>query len=147
MALDPFITQAVAQALLDAYEVAQDAGTAAVVVGYDDDFAIPADADAAQGGSGTLFTLTCSAVAFTSKTDGAPGAVGTFAAVTDDSAADESDTLAWFRILTQAAGTVVFQGTAGTATFDMVINTTAITIGSTVSMDGASSTITVPEGN
>ena len=145
MAVAPFITQAVAQALLDAFEVAANAGTAAVINGYDDDAADPADADASAAGSQITFTLTCSASIFTSKTDGAPGAVGTFASITADSSADVTDTLSFFRILTQAGGTVVFQGNADTASADMIINTVSITAGSTVD-DTGTSTLTVPEG-
>ena len=145
MAVAPFITQAVAQALLDAFETAANAGTAAVINGYDDDAADPADADASAAGSQITFTLTCSASIFTSKTDGAPGAVGTFAAITADSSADVTDTLSFFRILTQAGGTVVFQGNADTASADMIINTVSITAGSTVD-DTGTSTLTVPEG-
>ena len=141
MALDPCITQAVAQALLDAFETAANAGTAAVIRGLDG--AVPADADAAE--TGTLgFTLTCSAAIFTTKTDGAPDAVGTLDTITQDSSADNTITLSYFRILTQTAGTIIMQGTAGTATSDMVINTTAITAGSVVAATGTS-TITVPE--
>jgi len=145
MALAPFITQAVAQALLDAFETAANAGTAAVINGYDDDAATPATADDSAAGSTLLFTLTCNASIFTSKTDAAPGALGTFAAITQDSSADATDTLQFFRILTQAGGTVVFQGTAGTATCDMIVNTVSITIASVVAATGTS-TITVPEG-
>lgn len=145
MALAPFITQSVAQSLLTAFETAANAGTAAVINGYDDDAATPADADASAAGSTLLFTLTCSASIFTSKTDGAPGAVGTFDTITQDSSADATDTLQFFRILTQGGGTVVFQGTAGTATSDMIVNTTSITSGSVVAATGTS-TITVPEG-
>lgn len=145
MALAPFITQSVAQSLLTAFETAANAGTAAVINGYDDDAAVPADADASAAGSTLLFTLTCSASIFTTKTDGAPGAVGTLDTITQDSSADATDILAFFRILTQSGGTVVFQGTAGTATSDMIINTTSITSGSVVAATGTS-TITVPEG-
>lgn len=145
MALAPFITQSVAQSLLTAFETAANAGTAAVINGYDDDAATPADADASAAGSTLLFTLTCSASLFTSKTDGAPGAVGTFDTITQDSSADATDTLQFFRILTQSGGTVVFQGTAGTSTTDMIVNTVSITSGSVVAATGTS-TITVPEG-
>jgi hypothetical protein len=145
MALDFMITQTVAQTLLTALEGALDAGTAAAINGYDDDAATPANADASAAGSEILFTLVCSASVFTSKTDGAPGAVGTFAAITADSSADLTDTLQFFRILTQAGGTVICQGTAGTATSDMIVNTTSITAGSTVD-DTGTNTITVQEG-
>lgn len=143
MAADPIITQAVAQSLLTAFETAANAGTAAVINGYDDDAAVPADADASAAGSEITFTLTCSAAIFATKTDGTPDAVGTFDTITDDSSADVTDTVSFFRILTQAAGTVVFQGTVATSSADMIINTTAITAGSTVSCSSA--TITVPE--
>lgn len=144
MAKDPFVTQAVAQAELDALETALNAGTAAVINGYDDDAAIPADADASAAGSQILFTLTCSASVFASKTDGAPGAVGTFDAITADSSADLTDTLSFFRILTQSGGTVCVQGTAGVGTFDLAVNTVSITAGSTVD-DTGTSTLTVQE--
>jgi hypothetical protein len=129
--------------LLTAFETAANAGTAAVIVGYDDDAAVPADADASAAGSEVLFTLTCSAAIFTSKTDATPDALGTFDTITDDSSADATDTLAFFRIATQSGGTDVFQGTAGTSDADMIANTLAITSGSTVSCSSA--TLTVPE--
>ncbi len=140
MAFDPFLTQVVAQGLLDAFEADADAGTAAVIRGLTT--AIPADADAAETGT-ELFVLTASAILFTTKTDGAPGADGTFDTVTDDTSA-VGGTLAYFRILTQqSAGTVVFQGLAGTSASDLIMNTLAITGGSTVSL--TSGVITVPE--
>src|SRR5262245_1301095 len=104
MATAPFVTQAVAQSELDAVETAFNAGTAAVINGYSG--TAPADADASLSGNTLLFQLTCSASVFTSKTDGAPGAVGTFASITQDSSADATGTLTFFRILTQSGGTV-----------------------------------------
>lgn len=145
MALDFMITQQAAQDQLTALETSLNAGTAAVINGYDDDAATPANADASAAGSSLLFTLTCSASIFTSKTDGNPGAVGTFAAITADASADATDTLQFFRILTQAGGTVICQGTAGTSSADMIVNTLAITSGSTVD-DTGTNTITQPEG-
>lgn len=142
MATAPFITQAVAQSLLTALETALNAGTAAVIQGYDG--SVPADADAANGG--TLgFTLTCSASIFTSKTDDTPGALGTLDTITADSSADNSITLTFIRISTQSGGTVCMQGTAATATADFIVNTTSITSGSNVSATGTN-TILVPEG-
>lgn len=145
MAADFMITQTAAQSQLTALETSLNAGTAAVIVGHDDDAAVPANADASSAGSTTLFTLTCAASIFTTKTDGNPGAVGTLDAITADSSADATDTLAFFRILTQSGGTVVCQGTAATASADMIVNTTAITSGSTVD-DTGTNTITQPEG-
>lgn len=144
MAVAPFITQAVAQDLLTSLETDLNSGTAAVIQGYAANVGRPADADAANTNT-LLFTLTCSASIFVSKTDGAPGAVGTFDTITQDSSADATATLDFFRISTQSAGTVRFQGTAGVGTFDMVINTVSITSGSVVAATGTS-TMTVPEG-
>jgi hypothetical protein len=141
MALAPKITQAKAQNLLTQLETDLNAGTAAVIRGLDG--SAPTNADDAE--TGTLgFTLTCSASIFATKTDGAPGAVGTLDTITQDSSADNTITLSYFRILTQTGGTICFQGSAGTATTDMIINTTAITAGSVVAATGTS-TITVPE--
>lgn len=141
MATAPFITQAVAQSLLDAFETAANAGTAAVIRGLSG--SAPANADAAE--TGTLgFVLTCSAAIFTSKTDTGSAARGTFATITQDSSADNSITLTYFRILTQSGGTVVFQGSAGTSAADMIINTVSITAGSAVTCSSA--TLDVPEG-
>lgn len=144
MATSPKISQSAAQSLLDALETALNAGTAAVINGYDDDAATPTNVEDSAAGSTLLFTLTCSASVFTSKTDGAPGAVGTFASITADSSADATDTLQFFRIATQSGGTDVFQGTAGTSNADMIVNTTSITSGSTVD-DTGTNTLTVPE--
>lgn len=141
MAHGLFITQTAAQSLLTALETALNAGTAAVIEIYDG--TAPADADASEGNT-LLASLTCSASIFASKTDGAPGAVGTLDTVTADSSADNTGTATHFRIKTQTGGTVVMQGTVGAGgTFDLVLNTTSITSGSTVSL--SSGTITVPE--
>jgi hypothetical protein len=137
-----YITQAAAQNLLTQLETDLNAGTAAVINIYSG--TAPADADAALSGNTLLAQLTCNASIFTSKTDGNPGAVGTFAAITSDSSADATGTATFFRILTQNAGTVVCQGTVGTSGSDLNLNTTSITAGSTVSITSA--TITVPEG-
>lgn len=144
MATAPFITQAVAQDLLTSLETDLNSGTAAVIQGYAANVGTPADADAANTNT-LLFTLTCSASIFTTKTDGNPGAVGTFDTITQDSSADATATLVFFRISTQSGGTVRFQGSAGTASADMIINTTSITSGSVVAATGTS-TMTVPEG-
>src|SRR5512139_87570 len=137
-----YITNAVAQAMLNAFDTAVDAGTAAVVNIYDG--TPPADADASLAGNNLLAQLTCSSVAFGAATDNNPGAKVTANAITSDSSADSTGTASFFRILTQNAGTVCAQGTVGTATADLILNTTAITSGSTVSITAA--TVTLPEG-
>lgn len=142
MALAPFITNAAAQAMLNTLAAQIDAGTAAVINIYSG--TVPTDADTALGAQVLLAQLVMSGTAFAAATDLAPGARITANAVTADSSADATGTATFFRILTQSGGTVVFQGTVGTSASDMILNTTAITAGSTVSV--TSGTITLPEG-
>lgn len=66
----------------------------------------------------------------------APGAVSgllTFNAITADSSADNTGTAAWFRALRTDGTTAVMDGSVGTATSNMIIATTAISAGQTVS--------------
>lgn len=142
MAVDFVITNAVALSMLNAFTTANDAGTAAVINIYSG--TVPADADTALGAQVLLAQLTMSATSFPTATDLAPGARITANAITADSSADATGTAAFFRILTQSGGTVTAQGTVGTATSDLILNTTSITSGSTVSITSA--TITLPEG-
>lgn len=119
-----------------------DAGSAAVINIYDG--SVPADADASIGASTLLAQLTCSAQALASVVDDTPGALATFASITADSSANATGTATYFRILTQSGGTTIAQGTVATASADLILNTTAITSGSTVTITSA--TILLPEG-
>ena len=104
----------------------------------------PADPDAAETGT-LLFTLTMSATAFGNAADDAPGGLATAAAITDDSSADATGTLAYCRC--GATGTGAddhIDGEAGTSASDFNFNTLAITSGSTVSMSAF--TVEVPQG-
>lgn len=142
MALDFVVTGAVARAMLDAFVAATDAGTAAILTIYSG--TIPTDAETALSGNTVLAVLTFSGTSFGAAADIAPGARVTANAITADSSADNTGTATFFRILTQVGGTVTAQGTAGTATSDLILNTTSITAGSTVSVTAA--TVTLPEG-
>lgn len=135
-------TQAVAQSQLTALETSINAGTAAVINIYSG--TLPTDADTALGAQVLLSQNVCNASVFSTKTDAAPGALGTFAAISDDTSADATGTASFFRLLTQSGGTVIAQGTVGTATSDLIFNTVSFTSGSTVSITSA--TITIPEG-
>jgi hypothetical protein len=137
-----YVTNAVAQAMANAITTAIDAGTAAVINIYSG--TAPADADAALSGNTLLAQLTMNGTSFGAATDLNPGARITANAITADPSADATGTATFFRILTQNAGTVCTQGTVGTASADMILNTVAITSGSTVSVTAA--TITQPEG-
>jgi hypothetical protein len=121
---------------------ALDAGTAAVFNIYDG--SVPADADASIGASNLLAQLVCTAAALTTVVDDTPGALATFDTITADSSADNTGTATYFRLLTQSGGTTIAQGTVGTGTNDLVLNTAAITSGSNVSITAA--TILFPEG-
>lgn len=136
-----FFTNAVALAILNAFTTANDAGTAAVIEIYNG--TAPADADASEANT-LLASLTMSATSFPTSTDANPGALLTANAITSDSSADATGTATHFRVKTQTGGTVTCQGSAGTSSADLILNTTAITSGSTVSI--TSFTITLPEG-
>jgi hypothetical protein len=138
-----YITNAEAVSMLTDYFVGVNAGTAAVIQIYAADVGVPADADAANSNT-LLATLTCATTAQASIADDTPGALATFDTITGDSSADATDTAAFFRISTQAGGTVVAQGTVGTSDADLILNTVAITSGSTVDITAAS--ILLPEG-
>lgn len=133
------ITQAVAKAMMDTFDTQVDAGTAAVINIYNG--TIPTNADTALSGNTLLAQLTCSATAFGAATTANPSVV-TANAITSDSSADATGTASFFRILTQNAGTVLCQGDAGTSGTSLVLNTTAITSGSTVSITAA--TVSLP---
>lgn len=137
-----FVTQAVAAALAAALVAAADAGTAAVINIYSG--TAPANADAALSGNTQLAQLVCSAAISSGISDTGTAARITLAAITPDSSADATGTATFFRILTQNGGTVIAQGSVGTTDADLVLNTVAITAGSTVSITSA--TIDVPEG-
>jgi hypothetical protein len=135
------IANAVAQTMLTALKTYADGGTGAVIEIYDG--AQPTDADTAVGAQVKLATLTMNATAFGSVSDANPGAIMTAASITSDSSADNTGTAAWFRMLDQAGGNKIMDGSVGTSGCDLNLNTTAITAGSTVSI--TSFTVTMPE--
>lgn len=141
-----YITNTVARGMLKSggttLAEALDAGTAAVINIYDS--TVPADADTALGAQVLLAQLTCAATAIASDSDANPGGRITFDTITSDSSANATGTATFFRILTEDGGTVICQGTVGTSSADLILNTVSITSGSTVSITSA--TITLPEG-
>ena len=138
-----YVTNAVAKSMLDAFTTALDAGTQAVLEIYSG--TVPADADASGAGLTLLASLPMTAnPSFGAATDLNPGARITANTITADSSADATGTASCFRMKTQTGGTVCAQGTVGTASADMILNTVSITAGSTVSVTSA--TVTLPEG-
>ena len=140
MTLNPQYTNAVKQAEATAFLAALDAGSAAIITIYSG--VQPTGADVALTGT-LLATLTCSDPAGV-VSDGAPGALLTFSAITPDSSAAATGTATHFRILTQAGGTVIMDGSVGTVTTDLVLNSEVITAGVAVAI--SSFTILWPEG-
>jgi flagellar hook-basal body complex protein FliE len=136
-----WITQSCAKSMMDNLAASIDAGTAAVINIYDG--TPPASADAALSSNNLLAQLTCSTTAFGAATTANPSVL-TANAISSDTSADSTGTASFFRILTQNAGTVCAQGTAGTASADLILNTTSLTSGSTVAITSA--TISLPTG-
>ena len=135
------ITNAVAQAMANAFTTATDAGTAALIRIYDGTQAT--DPDTAVGAQTLLAELTMSATSFGAATDANPGALITANSITSDTSANATGTASWFRVVTQNGGSTICDGSVGTASADMILNTTSITSGSTVAI--TSFTITMPE--
>jgi hypothetical protein len=133
------ITFAVASAMADTFDDQANLGTAAVINIYDG--TVPAEADTALGAQVLLAQLVMSATAFGAASNG----VLTAAAIADDASADATGTATFFRILTQSGGTVVAQGTVGTAAADLILNTVAIQAGAVVSITSA--TVMMPRGS
>lgn len=104
------------------------------------DGAQPATADTALGAQVLLAELRFGADAF-------PVAVAgliTANAITSDASADATGTAAWARILASNGTSVYFDGTVGTATSNVIINSTAISAGAVVSC--SSLTLQVSKG-
>jgi hypothetical protein len=98
----------------------------------------PTDANTAVGAQTLLSTLTMNATAFpTAVASGSAGSkVCTLTAnsITSDTSAAATGTAAWFRVLKSDASTKVMDGSvAASGTFDMILNTTSIVAGATVS--------------
>jgi hypothetical protein len=130
LALTLTVTNAVAQSMLSALKTAIDAGTAAIITIYTG--SQPTDADTAIGAQTLLATLTMDATAFGAVSDDTPGAIMTAAAITPDTSADATGTAAWFRMLTQAGGTTIMDGSVGTSGADINFNTVSFTAGSQI---------------
>lgn len=131
MATNTAIRNAVAITMLDLLVDALDAGggPATIEVRTGAPPAATTDAD-----SGTLLaTLTCSTTAFGAAANDAGNhrAKAIAAAITSDTSADATGTGAHFRAKT-TGGVVIIQGTVGTASADMILNTVSIAAGDTV---------------
>ena len=99
--------------------------------------------------SGTqLAALQFGGTAFGASVDGASTGImtATANAITPDTNADNTGTAGHFRVqASDGSGTVTAQGTCGTSSADMILNTTSISAGDTVAC--TSFTITLPDGS
>jgi hypothetical protein len=104
----------------------------------------PATCETADSGT-LLATLALSATAFGNATD--PGSTGLATATANSitsATAAATGTAGYFRAY-NGSGTCIVQGTVGTASADMILNTTSIVSGATVAI--TSWVITLPDGS
>lgn len=125
MALNPKRTDAVCNLLGDAMAGLLDSGYIRIYSGTQ-----AATADTAIGVQVLLAELRFGATAFGAAAAG----VNTANAITADSSANATGTATWFRCLKSDGTTVVYDGSVGTASADLVLNTTSIVSGATVSI-------------
>lgn len=136
MAADPRLTNAAASAAADAVVDLIDAGGAGTIKIYT--ATIPTDANTALGAQTLLATLTFSATAFGSASNG----VATANSITSDSSADATGTAAWARIAS-GAGTTIMDVTVGTSGEDINFNTVSFVSGAVIAI--SSLTYTQPK--
>lgn len=125
MALNPKLSNAAANAGVDAICALANSGKLRIYSGTQ-----PASADTALSGNTLLAELTMNATAFGAAVAG----VATANAITSDSSADATGTATFFRLVKSDGTTVLWDGTVGTGTHDLVINSTAIQAGAIVAV-------------
>ena len=135
MAANPKFSNLCVNGEADFIGVALDSGLIRIYDG-----AQPTNADTAVGAQVLLAELTFGADAFPAAVAG----VLTANAITQDSSANATGTAAWARLLKSDGTSVVMDGTVGTASANVIINSTAISSGAAVSC--SSLTITISKG-
>jgi len=135
VALNPKLSNAAANAAADAVGNALNSGFLRI---YDGTQAT--NADTAVGAQVLLAELTLNADAFAAAAAG----VATANAITADSSANATGTATWFRVLASNGTSVYFDGSVGTATSDLILNSVAIQSGANVSV--TSFTFTINKG-
>jgi hypothetical protein len=123
--LNPKLSNAAANAAADAVTAQLDGGFLRIYDGTQ-----PADADTAIGAQVLLAELTFNATAFGAAVAG----VATANAITSDSSANATGTATWFRAVRSNGTSVVYDGSVGTATSNLVLNSVAISAGAAVSV-------------
>lgn len=97
----------------------------------------PTNADTAIGAQVLLAELRFNATAAPSATNG----VLTFNSLTADSSANATGTASWYRALSSDGTTVVMDGSVGTATSNLILNSVNIQSGAQVSVTGFTHTV------
>lgn len=134
MALNPKLSNAAANAAADAIGNALNSGFLRIYSGTQ-----PTDADTAIGAQVLLAELTLNADAFAAAAAG----VASANAITADASANATGTASWFRVTT-SGGAAYFDGSVGTASADLILNSVAISAGASVSV--TSFTVTINKG-
>lgn len=140
MTAAPMISMSAAEAMLNALTALLNGGSIKIYTGSP-----PATLETSA--SGTLLSSGCglSATAFGNATDGGSGnATAAANTISEDTNAASSGTAGYFRGL-NSSGTAVIQGTCGTATADMILNSTSITSGGSVTVTAW--TLNMPDGS
>src|SRR5690348_17029787 len=141
MAANPMVSNAAAQAALNAITALLNSGSIKIYSG-----SMPASTETAS--SGTLLSSGCTfgATAFGAATDNLDGtAKATANAIGSDTNAAATGTAGYFRGYKSDGTTCVIQGTVGTSSADMILNTTSIVATGTVSITAY--TINLPDGS
>lgn len=97
----------------------------------------PANADTALGAQVLLAELRFGATAFGAASNG----VITANAITADAAANAAGTASWARILESNGTTVLWDDEVGTATSNIILNSTTIGLGANVSISALTHTV------
>lgn len=134
MAAAPSLAQATANAMANAITTYM--GNAGKIIIYSG--TAPANADAALSGNTVLATFTGGSPVFGS----ASGGTITLSGVPLTVAASATGTATFFRLYKTDGTTPVFQGTVGTASADLILNTVALTSGVNVTITAG--TINMP---
>lgn len=132
MATNPQISYAAANAEANALAPLMNSGKLRIY-----DSTVPTRADDAIGASVLLAELTMNATAFGASSNG----VITANAITADASANNSGTATYYRIWDSAGTTCYIQGTVGTATSDMILNSVAISAGAAVTVTALTHTV------
>lgn len=125
MALNPKRSNAAVNAAADAVTTLLNSGYLRIYDGSQ-----PATADTAITTQVKLAELTFNSTAFGAASAG----VATANAITADTSADATGTASWFRAFKSDGTTAVFDGSVGTSSADLVLNSVAISSGAQVSV-------------